>query len=298
MSRYDALLKSPVKVLKHNGKVRTLEGNERYVLKINAAIDEMYEYMPANQYASHIRRELTQYKKYFKEDALHTGQVITATTTFGEVKILSKPKTLGSNRDLTFSALNRIGMLDIFDLDQNKYVKNYIFVDTTGVKLDKNTTRDFGKLNQLHEHHLQSCYVETDDNPLTMETESIVKMIAAKTNVLKMIREDSRKYTGAYNKLKQLYNEATDPTKKHANFPTNYVYRGVMIGWSSLTYSMPLSSMVNLFLRNYDIKNSTTFSGRFKKAITEIVSEKNEYAIHLLLDEIDYEFETEQYVEC
>ena len=105
MSLYDALLARPVRTMKHTGKVRTLEGNEEHIEKINSLIDEMYKYMPAQQCVSQIRQHFIKAKKYFADDAKYEGILSSVETSYGKITAVSTIKGIATNKAAMNEAL-------------------------------------------------------------------------------------------------------------------------------------------------------------------------------------------------
>lgn len=276
--------------MKHSGKVRTLEGNEEHIEKINSLIDEMYEYMPAQQCVSQIRQHYIKAKKYFVDEATYPGIIRSVETNYGKITAVSTIKGFATNKASMNEALQEIGMYDNFEENLEDYVKNFLRVETTAIKLDAGVIANLKKLNEVLDFNIERCTMNCDD--LTDYEQILFKLVASRANILKDINRDRKKYMRAVGKLRETFTEITnskDPVQfKLSNFPTTYFYRGVGLMWDSMIYKLPYPATINLFLTEYDYKHSTTFLDKYKNAQHEIAKRQKKYFIIFLLDNIDY----------
>lgn len=290
MSKYDHLLARPVRTMKHNGKVRTLEGNEESVKKINGLIDDLYTYMPAQQCVAQIRQHFIKAKKYYADDAIKPGILESVETNYGRLNVVSTVKGSATNKEMINDSLKEIGMYEMFDEKFSQYVRNFLKIDTTAVKLDNDVIANLYKLNTILDYNIEYCKIKNGN--LTEDDEIRLKFISARGNLLKDIITDQRKYMDAYRKLREAFTEVTNPRDKIqfelCNFPTTYEYRGVVLMWDSILTRVNYSTLVQTFLTEYDYKHSTTFVDKFRTATLEVSKRKEKYFIVFLLDDIDY----------
>ena len=74
----------------------------------------------------------------------------------------------------------------------------------------------------------------------------------------------------------------------NGTFPLTYIYRGVLITWSTNIQSVSYCNRVMQFLKAYDIKHATIKETEYKEAVTKICSEQRKYTITAFFDNIDY----------
>ena len=285
-----------VQKMKHNGKVRSLENNLEVEEKIKEHIDVLYETYAAHSFVSSMRQFITKHKFKFdnqekdaevlKEDKHQI--IFSCETNYGRVDITKSVKRMASGNGLATDALHRIGLLEEMDTNCKFYVKHQLKIFNNAIALDEEVREEEKQLLHFLQTTIDDCTFENEH--LSKEETSIVKLMAARLSVAKTIYEQKQKYVHVYNKLRQLLTKEC----MHGTFPLTYCYRNVLFAWDSILMGMPYPKKVYEFIIAYDIKNNTTKINDFKQAIMDICAETKQYQLTALFDDIDYTIDDEE----
>jgi hypothetical protein len=281
---------------KRHGPEETDE-NREIKKKIDEQIDELSKYKGWHYVAAWLRRQVSfpnaLPQKYFTAKGLtKSEELLKYDTNYGEISVLStNMMSCGTKKSMVKEALFESG-IDLDELEKRPEIseKNVVKIDTEEVKKSQEYMHIRAKFSRQLKKYTDECEIYGEGGDLDTEQKNMIKYLAVHRRLLKDIMDDSRRYTYAYNSLREIFTEAS--TK--GDFPRYYQYNNVVCRWEdSTTRITNFYRSVTEYLDQYDLKNNTNKLLEFNAKMDELRIKENRYKIRFMLDDEDFEEEYE-----
>lgn len=277
--------------IKQSNKITMLrdinsEENQKIKKLLEIEIDEMFKYRASHQFQTEIRANLTGQscftKKHFNHE-MNGNKIIKSINSDVGITTIRAVIKVSTNKSIINEALKRmeIDINDIYRFMSSQ--KSKLNIDTSALKYDINVINKKNEyINKLLTYENEVNFINEDT--LTDEDKKVFKRIIARQRIMKEILENKSKYIYHYNKMRSLFEEAS----LNKQFPRNFEYRGVIMGWETIMTTPSLNVLVKDYLENMDMVLEEEMYIKYKNILMEIGVEKNLYTLRLLLDDIDY----------
>jgi len=261
--------------------------------KIDEQIDILIKFKGWHSMASWLRRQVSFAnalpQKYFNSKELTTSkELLKCDTNYGEISVISTCLiSCTTKKNMVKDALFKSG-INADDLEKKPEIfnKNVVKIDTDEVKKSQEFMRIRAQFSRKLKEYKDECEICGECGDLDTEQINMIKYLTVHRRILKDIIVDSRKYTYAYNNLREIFTEAS--TKGY--FPRYYQYNGVVCRWEDSTKrASNFYNSVIEYLDQKDHDNNTNKLFEFNTNLDELRIKENRYKLSFMLDDEDFE---------
>jgi hypothetical protein len=278
-----------IRKLKHNGKIRTLQGNEEIENLIKEHIDKIFNLMPYIQIITNIIQELkgkSSACKKFLKDKLDEGQkIFNVETNYGTVSINSNI-AICTSVTVVNQAIEEMKIpLNIMQ-EQLRKVKlnNRIIFDSNAAKFCEDNLPLRQELGEQMIQIQKECEVFCEEGEYTNEELYYIKLIASRQEFVRSIWDKKREFTTTMTSLRAITRDAIF----NGNFPLNYWYREYNICVQGSETGVRPEQIVYDYLQYIDKTEGTNKYEQYK-IITHRINIKNKkYRLEYHLNDMDY----------